>query len=357
MIDKELVLAIYKDLVFGGQTLDELDIKADDLRPESEMGPVKGALSKALKVTGALGCMAPVRPKCHCAPIKSHSMQRGGALKHLVNSTGHVMMMRAPLSFQERPKVKAKLVGQFEASVFPGLCQEHDAQIFSPIDKDDLQKPNGEQLFLLSYRSFLKEVQTLYWKQMSQMHSARSLAAMPNNSSHVNLAAQVQAYESHLRFGQFYSLKKLFDVAYIQQDFDKCFDEFVTLIPRTSFTVSSVFEPSHDMNGAEIKSIRGQIRPLVFLNVVPCDVGSLVVVATLKPHAEALKNFLQPFKDAGPTTLNELLWECALRNCENLAFAPDAWDKLTPEQQVANEVFFEKTLFGWAPKCASIKAP
>jgi hypothetical protein len=43
------------------------------------------------------------------------------------------------------------------ATVFPGLCEAHDASLFEPIDRYSLREPTAEQSLSLSFSSCIAE--------------------------------------------------------------------------------------------------------------------------------------------------------------------------------------------------------
>lgn len=48
-------------------------------------------------------------------------------------------------------------MGRNNATTFTGLCADHDADLFRPIDTNEIDLSSDEHLFLLSYRAVLKE--------------------------------------------------------------------------------------------------------------------------------------------------------------------------------------------------------
>jgi hypothetical protein len=105
--------------------------------------------------------------KCVAQPIKSHSIQKNGALNS-ISEDGHVYQFgpgRVPVplwKFPTRMSIR-------KASTFPGFCEEHDRSIFEEIEKsfdpDDL-----DHLILLFYRAVCIEFQ----KKQFSLHSFRT---------------------------------------------------------------------------------------------------------------------------------------------------------------------------------------
>lgn len=57
-----------------------------------------------------------------------------------------------------KPTCTFEKVGRNNASTFTGLCGNHDADIFRPIDTKPLSVDDKEQLFLIAYRSVTREL-------------------------------------------------------------------------------------------------------------------------------------------------------------------------------------------------------
>lgn len=107
----------------------ELLLKSDD-----EINKIKKLFYELQKVKPIARCLAPVNPRCRNKPIASHSIQRNGPLK-LLSENNHVVMFYTDITdFESGPRTIVKLTGLKQATTFPGLCAEHDNEIFSDIE-------------------------------------------------------------------------------------------------------------------------------------------------------------------------------------------------------------------------------
>ena len=100
-------------------------------------------------------CFYP-QEKCAGKPIRAHSIQNSNTLD-LLHTNNHVYLIGPKFESNRKQVLDLRLVGRNEASTFLGLCEEHDRKLFEPIDKRPIDANNQEQLFLLAYRSMLKE--------------------------------------------------------------------------------------------------------------------------------------------------------------------------------------------------------
>ncbi|MER8809559.1 hypothetical protein [Mesorhizobium australicum] len=93
---------------------------------------------------------------CPNDAIRAHSVQKATSLS-LIEETGHVCEIKMKID-GDQPVCKFARVGRNEASTFTGLCNEHDTQLFRPIDTKPLKLGDPEQMFLVAYRSATREL-------------------------------------------------------------------------------------------------------------------------------------------------------------------------------------------------------
>ena len=364
-INFDLLKAMLRDLGGGLEQGPSLKAMAADpvlkslLRDEKETNPLKGALMGALKAPVSLMCLAPGKTHCPSPPIASHSIQKSGALRTIADSGNHVLMLVGQPSFDERPRAKGKLVGVNVASTFPGLCSTHDAEIFLEIDTKPLDPPSTRQLFLLSYRSVLKEFHTKRYQERTAIESSKVVLGYAGSSEEAKLATIIHAYETHKGVFFLGKVKRLYDAIYTQGLHEKFFDFIWRRVPSFPIAVASSFSPAHDLTGRDIPWLKDQEPvPTLTLDVVPDQHGTLISLALPKWHEAALRSLRGQFEAASSDgEFVELTWEMALRNCENLAIAPDAWGKISPDDQATIETFFNSTINQWAERPSRLPVP
>ena len=104
-------------------------------------------------------CLEPAE-QCEARAIRAHSIQNATILKRLADS-GHVITFDIAYGKGQPLSVDFKRVGRNKAATFTGLCPQHDAMIFEPIEKNPVNLLDPEHLFLLAYRSALMETHKL----------------------------------------------------------------------------------------------------------------------------------------------------------------------------------------------------
>ena len=104
-------------------------------------------------------CLHPKAPSgCSGTPIRSHTIQRGGALSAIAED-GHVMSGGLPAAerFDRAGRLELQRTGINLASTFPGFCNKHDSELFLPIETG-LLPLNNQTALLLSYRAMAYEL-------------------------------------------------------------------------------------------------------------------------------------------------------------------------------------------------------
>ena len=120
--------------------------------------------------------------ECKHKVSEAHSIQNKRVLDIMADK-GHVFMLKPNLNFNTPPIPEFKLIGINEATTFTGLCNNHDTELFRPIDTETISTDNLKHLFLLAYRSLFK---TLYTKMKIGLDSEMIFLINNKNNSKVN---------------------------------------------------------------------------------------------------------------------------------------------------------------------------
>jgi len=94
---------------------------------------------------------------CKGKPIKAHSIQNSRVFD-LLSSDGHLIGLKMKTNKSHRLNISFDKVGRNRASTFEGFCSKHDKDLFEDIDDFEFDINNKKQLFLLAYRSVVKEL-------------------------------------------------------------------------------------------------------------------------------------------------------------------------------------------------------
>lgn len=257
---------------------------------------------------------------CEGQAIRAHSIQNAGALD-LLAEDGHVVALSLRVT-ANGPEIAFKRIGRNNASTFSGLCAEHDAALFRPIDTQPLDLADTEHLFLLAYRSVTRELHAVM-EAASQMRLAyesglerRAKGSANDAAGRRFITAGIKAYET------FEFRERYFDPILQSRAFDGVEHDVIELDgQKPVLAVSSLF------------SFLDLPRPEDFarcvLNVAPLTpTKTAVVFSYAGPDAACVRTRLARILTASGAYQRYELSRLILEHIENFVLAPShvaAW--------------------------------
>lgn len=277
---------------------------------------------------------------CKNRTIRAHSIQNSRALD-LLQVKGKVMMMRG-LNGKHGPRVKLDLVGRNEASVFTGLCGEHDREIFVDIDTKPLDPNDRRQLFLLAFRSVTKELHTLLEEGLKLQIAYKDKVARGRIPDDVptpeGAAAMMAMYKAWLLWRYRYTN---FDQHLLKGTPDDLVHEVFVLDDQDpTIAVSGVYSVETFLNGGEdFNSVILNINPLPGRRTMVSFAYTPDQAAVVKPH---LAEVFDLEGEARKLALSKLV----LERLENFALHPLFVKSWSPEKRAAIMEAFTSTIMG-----------
>lgn len=282
-------------------------------------------------------CLGPTM-SCGERVIRAHSIQNKRALE-LLQVNGKVMMMRGRTG-KAGPKVDLELVGRNQASVFTGLCSEHDREIFLDIDTKPLDPNDRRQLFLMAYRSVTKELHTLLEEGMKQQIAYQQKVKrgrIPRDEpTPEGMFPMMTMFKSWLLWRYRHTH---FDEHLLKGTPDSLVHEtFVLDDQDPTIAVSGVYSVETFLNG-------GQDFNSVILNIVPLPGRRTLVAFTYAPDQAAvvkphLDEVLKLEGDERKLALSKLVIE----RLENFTMHPHFVKSWSPEKRKAIMDAFTSTI-------------
>jgi hypothetical protein len=265
-------------------------------------------------------CLAPGE-SCENLAIRAHSIQNANILERL-QVNGHVIAPKLDLNFAKGPRVSFEKVGRKQATTFHGLCTYHDAQIFQPIEANDLELTNPQHLFLLSYRAVLKEVhsttksardtQTGYCAGIETGLYPNTLCAPGIHAGeHMMLAYMADEY------------KLRYDRVYLSQEWDLIshYKRDLCVAPGVALnTMISTGRYSHETDSVAY----------AILNIFPVADTTFLVVSFLNEHSKHFSRSIKKFLRSGP--ILQKLSYLILKRCSNFVLSPNLFDSFSDDQ-------------------------
>jgi hypothetical protein len=287
-----------------------------------------------------LRCFWPVE-RCRNNAVRAHSIQNSRVLDQL-SEKGHLIAPRTKMDFKNGPKVSFRNVGRNEVSTFTGLCSKHDLELFRIIDTQEIDWQNDEHLFLLAYRSVLRELhskmraandlQTVYSKYCKDGMLNPNDPNLPFWDATIAMLESYSTYRYKFRFDQIYIHKKY---PFIKHD------HILANVSEPSIAVSSSFDCFNNL----VKYEDRMDPKLITLNIYPEGNITHIIFSYRIDHEIVLRPFIDPILCATGSHQLYLISKLVLRHCENFVISPKYFRSL--EQTKINSMidYFTKNIF------------
>lgn len=284
-----------------------------------------------------LQCLEP-QEACTRRSIQAHSIQNRAILEMLQHD-GHVVMPKLRLDLNAGPRVHFELVGRNKATTFTGLCADHDASIFAPIETTAIDVENELHLFLLAYRAVLKEthvtIEGAIKNQLAYQEKVKLGLIPDDRPTPDGLRATgflVNCYETYL-------YKREFDQIYLDGNFHKIRHHTLFLKHNApTIAANSLFTSADNVqNPVETERIT--------LNIFPAAQGTHVIFSYLGRHEPFVKAHLSDILATDGHHRLYLISKLVLRNCENFAIAPKYFETIPDESRDAMLNYFQNTFY------------
>ena len=288
-------------------------------------------------------CLYPVDPVggslCPEPAIKAHSIQKSGKLAEVVEDD-FVYAFDLEPQFDDPPNLPDfGLTSHNQATTFRGLCKKHDNDLFEPIDNSPIDLKNDEHVFLLHYRTVLKEYHEALtverWTAQAYAEMAGGGAVDPNDSVSRELK------ESAARNNNFlYDEKHKMDLLYLNKDYARVGSEVVWLPEADpALAVSAFFSTGAVALGAKMGTER-----FCALNVFPQD-GRHVMVFSFREGGRlmAKRTLVGGLRYHAEKDREQPASRLVLENCEDPVLRPSVFDSFSKGQKDAIRGYYFQT--------------
>jgi hypothetical protein len=287
--------------------------------------PIQQELRRAafdLRATSVAKCLAaPIG--CDGDAIRAHSVQNARVLD-LLAEDGHVVALKLRVGKDDEILVDFDRIGRNLATTFTGLCNKHDAAIFSPLDTKPFDLANAEHLFLLAYRAVhfelhatinaATQVQGAYRKRVELgLDSAES-------PSPAGMLALERMFISHLTF----QYKSELDAIYFARRFDRLQHDVVRLAVSSPTLAASAMCALGGRGEGREDAVRATINVLPLGLTESAAVFSYLPVDSGRARAH-LSRILGSSNSLQKYELSRLL----IAQCQNFVLRPSyvaSWD-------------------------------
>ncbi len=303
---------------------------------------IKGAIFKSytLKTTK---CLSP-EGTCTEEVIDSHSIQDKRILEQLAKDY-HVIQIQFDKSCISKstfenpvpPACTYESISVHKATVFNGLCLKDDTAIFLPIDTQELNMDNPEHVFLLTYRSVLKELVTRnraaamsYSVYIAKVNTGEISEYLPTEEMILSMTLYKQAYD-------FSKYKKQLDSNYLSKAYDNIAWRYLILDNAPTFATASIFRPVEiEYNQAD--------SALICVNIFPYNNQVYVLFSCRTMHESVMNAYTDHIFSASGECQKYLISKLVLRYCENTVISPDYFNSWSDSKKNTISEFFHCTV-------------
>ena len=265
-------------------------------------------------------------------------MQNAGTLESLCKD-GHVVMPKLVLTRHEPPRFEFHRVGRNNATTFTGLCADHDAELFRPIDTNKIDLSSDEHLFLLSYRAVLKEAHTTRKSAIdTQLAYQRGIeeGLYPKD---VPCAPREQAVEQMISAWLIELCRTRYEHTSINGTHKDIKHRVLELDARPCLAVNSMFT-------TEVISEETGEPSFVTLNVFPLEERTVAVFSYYASERNCIIQAFDHIFNATGHYQKYLISKLILKKCENFVLAPDLFKNFGSKQVELVTKYFERNICG-----------
>lgn len=252
---------------------------------------------------------------CPRPAVKAHSVQNHGALDLLVEN-GHVIAPTLRLDAAAGPQIDLKATGRNQATTFAGLCGLHDEDLFSPVEKGQIDLADPEHRFLLGYRATFYELHAAATSAMLVQggYEKRIELGMDSRTHGLSPAGEF-ATNRLLAFHKTWAYKSTWDIAYLERNFAAIGHHVVELdVAEPTLAATAMFSVGMDRNNDYI---------CVCLTIVPVSqTRTVALFSHLPAHARRVRRALYGVLRSSGDQQKLEISRHLLNRCWNFVLAP-----------------------------------
>ncbi len=275
---------------------------------------------------------------CNKSSIKAHSIQNAKVFE-LLNRDGHLIGLKSKTDKFLNPIFSFTEIGRNKASIFEGLCKEHDIELFKIIDNNHFDSTNIEQLFLIAYRSILKELHESNTKAVKYQLSYRHLIDSKLLRGDIPTKAGLISTQMLIDFYNTQEYKNLFDNALQEREF-----EYLTHWIFKIETKCAVIACSQLFS---VDSVRFKDTVLrLVLNVFPFSSSkTYVIFSSSKDEKQLAEDYLTKCLHSNSFALNYEISKLILWNSDNFFINPDHYNSWSDSKKDSILDYALETIF------------
>ncbi|MEZ9426621.1 hypothetical protein AB4186_25175 [Vibrio lentus] len=264
-------------------------------------------------------------PQCSDVSIGSHSQQRGGQLK-IISENDEVFSMNFSMydvltkgnSAFSLVKTRIK-----NASIYPGFCQTHDGQVFSPIEKQQLKKGDELQAATFFLRTVTYEVTRKRLVHFGTQKILENCAKILPETALDNFKLQNLGREKFIKHDLPFYLNNAYK-AYNSPESGILKTKWVVIPKKINASSCTVFSPMRDFQERIYHQAIASPQILSSFNLVPMQDETHVIVSWLTQHTDK-NDWIESVMD---TQLEQFINYVAICESEDICIGPELWESV-----------------------------
>jgi hypothetical protein len=293
---------------------------------------------------------------CSGTIIRAHSVQKNGGL-NMIAENGHVIGFiprKGPIeAIKTGGSFYPELIGISKASVFTGFCGKHDAEIFRPIEGNEIEICEKHAL-LLAYRAickelFIKSVVSGLYNDLKQFDKGFEKEFQFEYQQRIALPE----YASKLGERDLTLSKKAMDKALISQDYSCSYYYAITLQNLPEIMCSGVMAPTHDYNGNDLQDIMNLgIIDYITCSIIGSGSNGLILFSWIG-KSEPCEKFVKSMDSLDNFHLSNAIVRFVISYFENFYCSPKWWysRSLTVRDTIVEKFQIASPTGGGNPLC------
>ena len=265
---------------------------------------------------------------CDEQAIMAHSISKKRTLS-LLKEDGHVVSVKKEYNFH--PEYGLYMNSPFQkmgvakqASIFTGMCNQHDKEIFVRLDGAQNDWNDPEYLFLTAYRGILLELNM--YKNL--------LAIFGKQKIDISLNLLTQNYYScHEKTDEY---KRYWDQIFLSET--PIWEEIVHTV-----VILDDIEPSIAASQlVSLDDIHPLYPPNMVISVIPETNRTAVIFSYTKEESDLVKKYLDKHLPSMEENkkFTSLLSRLLLQHCGNIMISPKFWYSISREKRIEIEDYF-----------------
>jgi hypothetical protein len=267
------------------------------------------------------------RGQCEGKIVNAHTIGRKKALEKIARN-GHLITFSTEPGILEKTSGLGmpKMIGVKEASTFTGFCSRHDRETFKPIDEQELL-PTPEQVFLVSYRGFCRE---LYYK------NAVNKKYQKDRKSKKLILSKHKEFVDDFSRATSVSLRRLIkrkssmDSMLLENQYTDLKYLAITFKDKPEIACSGTFCPEYDFNGKFLQDLSDLIPDFdaIMFNLIPTEKGGMAIFSWIDYDSVNCYRLIKSLLDVSKNRIPDAILRMAFEYIDNVYIDPNWWEPL-----------------------------